>query len=149
MIRIRTIYDVDNIIRLIFWDIAGGDEYHLLRPSFYRESSAAIIVCSLEDNELGRESFTHIPDWHSILLKYRGQIPIYLFANKVDLVNEDMLDDMKMKRLVRENNFHGYYYTSVESEQSVIKAFNDISMELYTKIKPIALKERKKKKQKR
>ena len=39
---------------LFFWDIAGQDEFHFLRPSFYKDSSAAIIVYSLEKNSLGK-----------------------------------------------------------------------------------------------
>ena len=70
-------------IRLLFWNIAGQDEFHFLRPAFYKESGAAIIVFSLEDNIRGEESFNHIPDWRRRILKHCGDIPVYLFANKL------------------------------------------------------------------
>ena len=94
----------DNI-KLIFWDIAGQDDFLFLRPSFYRESRAAIIVFSLEENDLGTQSFEHIKNWHGDLKKYCGDIPIVLFANKVDLINEDTLDKSPMARTVDEFNF--------------------------------------------
>lgn len=122
-------------IRLLFIDINCGDEFRLLRPSFYRNTNAAIIVYSLEDTELGKESFNNIPKWHNEVVKHCGDVPIFLFANKADLVAEDGLDDASMKRLVEENNFQGYYYTSVEAEENVMKAFNDICEELYKKYK--------------
>ena len=58
-----SVYDKDigdDKVRLIFWDIAGQDQFHFLRPSFFNNSKAAIIVYSLEDNKLGLESFKHI-----------------------------------------------------------------------------------------
>ncbi|MFX1552002.1 MAG: GTP-binding protein, partial [Promethearchaeota archaeon] len=38
----------DNI-KLLFWDIAGQDNFNFLRPSFFKNSRAAIIVYSLEE----------------------------------------------------------------------------------------------------
>ena len=126
----------DNL-RLIFWDIAAGDDFLFLRPSFYRESRAVIIVCSLEDTEQGKESFTHIAEWYMKVTKFCGEIPTYIFANKVDLVDENSLNETDFKKLVDENNFRGYYLTSAIIGDSVIKAFNDISKELYKKYKKL------------
>ena len=53
----------NDIIKLIFWDIAGQDDFNFLHPLFFQESKACIIVFSLEDNDLGRDSFTHIKNW--------------------------------------------------------------------------------------
>jgi len=37
-----------DVINLIFWDIAGQDDFNFLYPLFYKESRACIIVCSLK-----------------------------------------------------------------------------------------------------
>ena len=42
----------DNV-KLLFWDIAGQDDFNFLRPAFFNDSRAAIVVYSLEDNDLG------------------------------------------------------------------------------------------------
>jgi len=140
-----------DMIRLIFWDIAGSDEYRYLRPSFYKESGAAIIVFSLEENNLGRESFNHIPEWREEVMKYRGDIPVYVFANKADLVEEDELDETNIKKMVEEHNLRGYYITSAITGHSIIKAFNHIIEELYNKAKMVPSQEvfKKKKAKKR
>lgn len=130
-----------NAIRLLFVDIAAGDEFRFLRPSFYKSSTAAIIVFSLEDNTIGRESFDHIPDWHKEVMKYCGVIPVYVFANKGDLLDEDKLDETNIKKMVEENNLQGYYITSAITEHSIIKAFNDIIEELYNKYKIVPSQE--------
>ena len=118
-------------IRLLFWDIAGQDEFNFARPSFFKNSRAAIIVYSLEENDLGVKSFQHIPNWHEDIIQFCGNIPVVLFANKVDLVDENNLDHSNIQRAVNELDFLGYYITSAKTEQGVIEAFNFIIDKLY------------------
>ncbi len=125
-------------IRLIFWDIAGQDEFHFLRPSFYNESRAAIIVYSLEENEFGKRSFENIEHWNNEVQQHCEDIPIILFANKVDLVDESNLDDIKIQKVVNNQNFLGYYLTSAKTGQGVYDAFNAIINKLYKKYKELA-----------
>ena len=65
-----------DIVKLIFWDIAGQDDFNFLHPLFFQESKACIIVFSLEENDLGKDSFTHIQNWYDELIKYCGEIPV-------------------------------------------------------------------------
>ncbi len=113
-------------IRLMFWDIAGQDKFHFLRPNFFKNSRAAIIVYSLEENEFGRESFNHITYWYKLLTKYCGEIPIVVFANKVDLVDETKINDSSIQDIVKKNSFLGYYKTSAKTGKGVTQAFNAI-----------------------
>jgi len=124
-----------DMIRLIFWDIAGQDDFNFLHPLFYKESKAAIIVYSLEENELGQNSFTHIQNWHEVLEKNCGNIPIVLFANKVDLVDENSLATTEILKLVNEFNFLNFFFTSAKTGQGVVDAFNEIIERLYLKFK--------------
>ena len=124
-------------IRLIFWDIAGQDDFLFLRPSFYKESGAAIIVFSLEENELGKRSFEHIINWNKNIKKFCGDIPIILFANKLDLVEEDNLDNTEIQKMVEKQGFLGYYLTSAKTGHGVHDAFNTLINELYYKFKTL------------
>jgi small GTP-binding protein len=124
--------------RLIFWDIAGQDDFRFLLPTFYRESNAAIIVYSLEENELGERSFEHISNWYENIKKHCGEIPMVLFGNKVDLVEEESLDLTKVKDFVKKNGFLGYYLTSAKTGKRVHDAFNAIINELYYKSKALS-----------
>jgi len=117
-------------IELMFWDIAGQDDFHFLRPSFYRASKAVIIVYSLEENNLGKRSFAHIASWYKDVKKYCGEIPAVVFANKVDLINEKSLYKTKIQNLVRKHNFLGYYITSAKTGQGLDEAFNALSKEI-------------------
>ncbi|MFX1408879.1 MAG: Rab family GTPase [Promethearchaeota archaeon] len=120
---------------LFFWDIAGQDEFHFLRPSFYKESRAAIIVYSLEENDLGKESFKHIANWHDDIKKFCGDIPAIVFGNKVDLVDEKNIDNSKILKFVNKRDLLGYYKTSAKTGQGVTQAFHAIIRELYNKYK--------------
>jgi small GTP-binding protein len=121
----------EDKIRLLFWDIAGQVDFNFLRCSFFNKSQAAIIIYSLEDNDLGKNSFNHIVDWYMDISKYCNEIPVVIFANKVDLMDENNSDDSKIQKLVDKHNFLGFYKTSAKTGDGVIKAFNAIIKKLY------------------
>ncbi|MFX1311573.1 MAG: Rab family GTPase [Promethearchaeota archaeon] len=129
-----------DYIKLLFWDIAGQDTFHFLRPSFFKSSKAAIIVYSLEENKLGEDSFNHISDWCEDVNRYCGNIPIVLFANKVDLVDENDIVQSKIQEVIKKRNFLNYYITSAKTGHGVIEAFNAIINELYQKNKILSAK---------
>lgn len=120
-------------VRLLFWDIAGQDSFDFLRPSFYRDSDASIIVYSLEENQLGTRSFNNISRWHQEVKQFCGDIPILLLANKVDLISKNEVDQSKILKIVKKNKFLGHYLTSAKTGQDVHKAFDAIIKRLYTK----------------
>ena len=122
-------------VELLFWDIAGQDDFNFLRPSFFNNSRAAIVVYSLEDNELGQDSFEHITNWVEDIFSYCGEIPVVVFANKVDLVDEQSLDTLKIAELVKTKKYLGYFITSAKTGQGVTEAFNAIIDDLYLKYK--------------
>lgn len=126
--------DLDSV-RLLFWDIAGQDQFNFLQASFFKNSRAAIIVYSLEKSELGNESFSHILDWKRDINGFCGDIPIVLFANKVDLVREADINFKDLQDLVDDNGIIGYYITSAKTGEGVVPAFNSLIKTLYNKYK--------------
>ena len=133
-----SVFDKDieeDRVKLLFWDIAGQDDFNFLRPAFFKNSQTAIIVYSLEENQLGEDSFEHIQNWVKDIYSYCGEIPVIVFANKADLVTEQKLDTSKLAELVKKNNFLGYFITSAKTGQGVIEAFSTIIDDLYLKNK--------------
>lgn len=125
----------EDKITLIFWDIAGQEDFNFLHHLFYKETKAAIIVFSLEENDLGNNSFTHIENWNDEIKKYCDDIPVVLFANKVDLIEKINIDISRIEELVKNYNFLNYYITSAMTGEGVIEAFNVIIEKLYLKYK--------------
>ncbi|MFX1337604.1 MAG: Rab family GTPase [Promethearchaeota archaeon] len=122
-------------IELFFWDIAGQDTFHFLRPAFYQGSRGAIVVYSLEDSNHGKKSFEHIDEWHEDIKIYCGDLPTVLLGNKVDLVDTKKLKEKKVLKLMKKRGFIGYYKTSAKTGDGVINAFQALIKELYNKYK--------------
>jgi len=115
---------------LFFWDIAGQREFDFMRPTFYKGSKAAIIVFSHTDEE----SFNKIPEWHEDIKSHVGDLPVVLFGNKIDLVDENNSDE-KIQDIVKERSFLGYFKTSAKTGSGVYEAFQAIIKNLYNKYK--------------
>lgn len=120
----------DTECELFLWDIAGQDTYHFLRPAFYEGSRAAIIVYSLEKSNHGKKSFEHVDEWHDDIKAHCGDIPVILFANKVDLVDESKIKEKKLIKLVKKLDLIGYYKTSAKTGDGVVNAFHSLVREL-------------------
>jgi len=125
-------------VELLLWDIAGQDSFNFLRPSFFKNSNASIIVYSLEPNKLGEDSFSHIQDWNNDINNFCGNIPRVIFANKVDLIKEDTIPHDALKKLIEKYKYLGYYITSAKTGEGVIDAFNTLIEFLYEKYKTVS-----------
>ncbi|MHA1461296.1 MAG: Rab family GTPase [Promethearchaeota archaeon] len=123
-----------SAVKLFFWDIAGQAEFSFMRPTFYKGSKAAIIVFSHAQDELDK-SFNHIYDWHEDIKKYCGDIPIVLFGNKIDLVDDGSIEIDKVEEVVNKRDFLGFYKTSAKTGNGVYEAFQAIIKNLYEKYK--------------
>ena len=121
--------------KLFFWDIAGQDDFASLREDFYKDSKAAIIVFSLENNSLGKESLRHVTNWYNEIMKQCGDIPAVLFANKVDLIDKGTIDNGDFQNLLKDLNFIGIYRTSAKTGEHVNEAFISIINELHSRHK--------------
>ncbi|MFW9894761.1 MAG: Rab family GTPase, partial [Candidatus Thorarchaeota archaeon] len=120
-----------DLVRLLFWDIAGSKQFKFLRQGFFKNSRAAIIVYSLRENDQKRDIITQISDWHEQIKNFCGDIPIIIIANKADLVDENIVDFSNVQEFVDKNNLLGYYLTSVKTGQGVKEAFEVIIDALY------------------
>ena len=89
----------------------------------------------MEDSEHGTDSLDAITSWHDDIKKYCGELPIVLFGNKVDLVDESKLNDSDINGIVDERKFLGYYKTSAKTGNGVYEAFQAIIKDLYNRYK--------------
>ncbi|MHA2339899.1 MAG: GTP-binding protein [Candidatus Hodarchaeales archaeon] len=120
-----------DLVRLLFWDIAGSKQFQFLHQNFFKNSRAAIIAYSLKENDQERDIITQISDWYEQIKKICGDIPILIIANKADLIDKNNMDFSNVQEFVDENNLLGYYLTSVKTGQGVKEAFEVIIDALY------------------
>jgi len=114
-------------ISLFIWDIAGQDDFALMRATFYRGARGCILVYSLVDDE----SFKNLKTWYADIKKHCGNLPVAIFGNKMDLVNEKKLDVSKVDSLKHDIDFIEHYYTSAKTGKNVLDAFQSLVKVLY------------------
>ena len=85
----------DKIVKLQIWDTCGQEVYRSLISSFYRNSSLAIIVYAIDN----QESFDNLESWlDEIKSQTHPYLKIFLIGNKVDLENERVLEAVLNKK---------------------------------------------------
>ena len=102
-----------KIIKLQIWDTCGQEIYRSLITNFYRNSSLAVIVYSIDK----KTSFKDIDLWLKELRLYSSpDIKIILIGNKSDLEDDRIMS---------------FYETSAKTGDNVKKLFEEIGIELY------------------
>ena len=123
-------------VELLIWDVAGQKTFEIMRRKFYIGSSGAIVVFSHLPKEL--YSFNNLEKWLGELKEHCGNIPIVLFGNKIDLIDENELisneekvnSDINVEKLVNKHNIIEYFKTSALTGQGVIESFQRLVREI-------------------
>ena len=125
-------------VNLILWDLAGQDQFSKVRERFFSGTSAAILVFSHEQSEEGEKSFKHLQKWLEHIREHCGDIPIILFGNKIDLLDENLqLDneyprsDVNLKKLASDLGILDYFHTSALTGEGVMSSFRILTHELH------------------
>jgi len=115
----------DQQIRLQLWDIAGQDRFALLTRPYFRNASAAVIVCDVT-RPLTLEA---VREWKKELdekMSTEGaEIPCILLANKCDQlkgVQEAMEIGARIENICSELGFAKWFITSAKSNENITDA---------------------------
>ena len=118
----------DLNIKLQIWDTCGQEVYRSLIGSFYRNSSLAIIVYSI-DNE---NSFNNIESWlNELKIKGNPDINTFLVGNKVDLEDNRVITKDMANDLCDNNNIKYFWETSAKTGFNTKNVFIEAAKVLY------------------
>ena len=118
----------DSNVKLQIWDTCGQEVYRSLIGSFYRNSSLAIIVYSI-DNE---NSFNNIESWlNELKTKGNPEINVFLVGNKVDLEDKRVVTKEMASDLCEINNIKLFMETSAKTGFNVKNIFIEAAKVLY------------------
>ncbi|CAB1115353.1 unnamed protein product [Ectocarpus sp. CCAP 1310/34] len=116
-------------VRLQLWDIAGQDRFAKLTRAYFRRAKGAVVVC-----DVTREgTFDAIVRWKEeidLWCQNEGcDLPVYLFANKCDLLKEvqdSFLAGARMEKTCRDAGFAGWHITSAKRGDNIDTAMTSL-----------------------
>jgi len=108
-------------IKLQIWDTGGQERFSYVRPLYYKGAMGGLVVFDVTQVE----SFQNIPRWFEEVKKNRGNIPLILVGNKVDLPDRK-INGEQAKELAKK---HGVQYleTSAKTGESIERIFLELS----------------------
>ena len=120
----------DHIIKLQIWDTCGQENYRSIIKSFYRNSSLAIIVYSIDS----KESFKALQAWlNEIKTESNPDIDILLVGNKADLDDQREVEKKVGEKFCEDNNLSLFMETSAKTGFNAENLFIKAAQILYQK----------------
>lgn len=108
-------------IKLQIWDTGGQERFSYVRPLYYKGAMGGLVVFDVTQEE----SFLNLPKWFEEVKKNRGNIPLILVGNKVDLPDRK-INGEQAKALAKKNGVQ-YLETSAKTGQSIENIFLELS----------------------
>ncbi|XP_002732916.1 ras-related protein Rab-23-like [Saccoglossus kowalevskii] len=109
-------------VRLMLWDTAGQEEFDAITKSYYRGAQACVLAFSTVD----RASFDAVESWKKKVEDEVGNIPMVLVQNKIDLVDNALIDHEEADALAKKLKLR-FYRTSVKEDLNVNDVFRYLS----------------------
>ena len=118
----------DKIIKLQIWDTCGQELYRSLITNFYRNSSLAIMVYSINN----KDSFDNIDIWLKELRMHSNpDAKVFLIGNKIDLENERIVNREQGEQYANQNHFNLFLESSAKTGFNAQKIFIEAAKILY------------------
>ena len=120
---------IDSVhIKLQIWDTCGQEVYRSLIGSFYRNSSLALIVYSI-DNE---NSFKNVDSWlNELKTKGNPEIITFLVGNKADLEDKRVISKEMLNDLCESHKIKYFLETSAKTGFNVQNIFIEAAKVLF------------------
>ena len=118
----------NTILKFQIWDTCGQEIYRSLITNFYRSSSLAILVYSIDQ----RESFDDLDLWIKELKANNSpDTKLILVGNKLDLEDKRKVQYEEGKKLAQDFNFIGFFETSAKTGKNIKDMFLKAAVILY------------------
>ena len=120
---------LDNkIIKLNIWDTCGQEIYRSLITNFYRNSSLAILVYSIDN----KKSFQDIDLWiKELKVNNSPDTKLILVGNKADLEENREVQYVEGKKFAENYEFLDFFETSAKTGENIKKLFIKSASVLY------------------
>ena len=117
-----------KVVKLQIWDTCGQELYRSLITNFYRNSSLAILVYAINNEE----SFKDVDIWLKELRTHASpDVKLILIGNKIDLVNERKVSKEEGETYAKNNNINKFVEASAKEGINTQSTFIEIAYLLY------------------
>jgi len=119
----------EYVIKMQIWDTCGQEIYKSLISNFYRNSSLAIILYSIDN----RESFEHAENWLTDLKSQANpDVRIFLCGNKSDLEDERKVTKEEGLKFKNDQGLDLFMETSAKTGYNARNVLIEAAKMLYT-----------------
>jgi small GTP-binding protein len=119
-------------INLQIWDTAGQEQFRSITRSYYRNTSAAVLVYDVSN----RASFVHLLSWLDECRQYVGSgVLVIILGNKCDLDNDARQVSFEEGEAFAQEHNVLFMESSAKTNKNIEEAFIQTSKVLYEKSK--------------
>lgn len=117
-----------KVIKLQIWDTCGQEIYRSLIPNFYRNSSLAVMVYSIDS----LASFENIETWiKELKTQSNPDVKMFLIGNKADLEDKRAISKETAEIFQKNNAFEYFVETSAKTGFNAQNVFIEAAKSLY------------------
>lgn len=117
---------IDQTVKFMLWDTAGQEEFDAVTRRYYRGAGACVVAFSTTD----RNSFEAIAKWIDKVTQECGEISMVLIQNKVDLLDQTVVETYEADALARQHNLK-LFRTCVKEDVNVKEVFDHLAQSYF------------------
>ncbi len=103
------------------WDLGGQESFQSLRKLYLDGANGALVIFDVTN----QASFEKLDEWIGSFIQVRGEKPMILIGNKVDLKDNIKISESQVKEYASQHNMT-YLLTSAKSGENVEEAFEQL-----------------------
>jgi len=110
-----------KVISTQIWDLGGQESFKSLRKLYLQGAHGALVIFDATN----RKSFEKVEEWVQNFRDARGEEPLLLIGNKIDLKKKIKVEEKEAKEFAKKNNMM-FLLTSAKTGDNVEAAFHKL-----------------------
>ena len=115
-----------NELKVIIWDTAGQERFKAMSTNTVKGSQGIVLVFDITK----KTTFESLPEWIKETKNIKDNIPIVLFGNKCDLLEESVVDNDEAMKFAKDNDMD-YFETSAKQNINIEQGLKNIIDKAY------------------
>ena len=115
-----------NELKVIIWDTAGQERFKAMSTNTVKGAQGIVLVFDITK----KATFESLPKWIKETKNIKDNIPIVLFGNKCDLLEESVVDNDEAMKFAKDNDMD-YFETSAKQNINIEQGLKNIIDKAY------------------